>query len=201
MPVHSVCVPLALPACLSAALWCELADMKELSESPLLLWPLSGWGASGAGWRKKKKKKERVWVVAATTPSCSRSNHRHGGGSLSSLTLRSCFYVRDGDVQQPPSSPDTSLQTNSSTEIKDVMAPAHMKRLHSQTYHTFMKCIVGVSFQAFYYETEQAACTRTVSWPCSRWKLLIHCRLMSSQIELWWIRNCDNEAFEERERC
>ena len=32
-----VCVSLTLPECLSAALWCELADMKELSENDLLL--------------------------------------------------------------------------------------------------------------------------------------------------------------------
>lgn len=44
-----VCLPLALPACLSAALWCELADMKEPSEKRLLLWPRDGWQATVKG--------------------------------------------------------------------------------------------------------------------------------------------------------
>lgn len=46
-----VCAPLTLPACLSAALWCELADMKELSESNLLL-PTRRVAGSRGGWRR-----------------------------------------------------------------------------------------------------------------------------------------------------
>ncbi len=98
--------------------------MKKLSESHLLLWPLSGWGAAvgGRGWLGQQrlmwplKPSPQWWLVISPHP-----------------LFR--FYLHDGDDPQPPSTPTTQKTANSS-RIKDMIAVGcsvdvtlHMKHL------------------------------------------------------------------------